>query len=351
MMKATGSWTDHVIIRNIDGQYHTICKCDTCKKETRSRGRPLAARWCEHLVCECEGLNESQKMTLALKSNARRVKKWREEREQCLEEERKRIRHDEDRNHNLDDDALVDEEDELCWEQSKRYRQSTLDEPQNASTFDRCDDDRKERINDAVMRFVCGCGLAFKLIDSTFFRDMIKELNEAYYRKLPKCDAFRRTYLPKLYTRTVQQVGDMWRLEGNLPRTFGFDGYTSKADGEQVINCTKTVQDKTAFVVCIDPERQSENADYLARKVMEEMEKVLSETPLRTVEEAYAGVVADNTSTNRKAFRAPGPSRKPPTTRHFMLKVMLHDSSRLPHHLFAFICYKQQALDTNTHNS
>ena len=36
---------------------------------------------------------------------------------------------------------------------------------------------------------------------------------------------------------------------------------------------------------------------------MEEMEKVLSESPLRTVEEAYAGVVADNTSTNRKAFK------------------------------------------------
>ena len=31
-----------------------------------------------------------------------------------------------------------------------------------------------------------------------------------------------------------------------------------------------------------------------------------------------------------------------------MLKVMLYDSSRLPPHLFAFICREKQALKTNS---
>lgn len=258
-------------------------KCDASKSLQ-------AAAWNDHLVCDCRGANITPaiKVRLANSCNTKKIKAWKKDKEEAKKRAATATA------------ASTEAQDEDDEPPSKKMKQPRIDEVPNF--VDHCDDARASIINQALMRFICGCGLAFNLIDSSFFRDFVKSLNQAYARKMPKQDAFRNTHLPDLYNKIVQAISRMWYDEGNLPKTFGFDGYTDKANGNQVVNCTETVSDKTAFVACIDPEGNSENAEFLAKTVIEQIEKVKDENPPRSVEDAYAGIVADNTQTNLNAF-------------------------------------------------
>ena len=80
-------------------------------------------------------------------------------------------------------------------------------------------------------------------------------------------------HLPSLYNKLKARIAEMWFKEGNKPKTFGFDGYTDKANGNQVVNCTETVTDKTAFAACIDAEGKSENAQFLAKTALDEISR------------------------------------------------------------------------------
>ncbi len=83
--------------------------------------------------------------------------------------------------------------------------------------------------------------------------------------------------------------------------TKGWDGYTS-ATNKSVINITDTVADLTAFSKCVDPEDNVEDAKFLADLIIKEMEKAVAGNPNLSVEEAFAGCVADNVRCNMNAF-------------------------------------------------
>lgn len=270
-----------------DGQRVFQCKGKDCTKTKKVsiNKRPQASCWFDHLICECKGVDEGTKVKLAEKASSKKVKEWKKSRDNAMKEK-------------ITNEIRTAPESENI-PAAKRWKQISLDDSENV--FDHCDAKRFDDINEAITKCICGNGLSFNLIDSVFFRDLVKKLNSAYHKKMPKQDAFRNTHLPSLYSKTIQQVAEMWNEDGNLPKTFGFDGYTNKGNGLQVLNCTESVGDKTAFVICIDPEEQSEDAQFLAKNVMLQLEKVANYG--RSVEEAYAGVVADNTSTNYSAFK------------------------------------------------
>ena len=167
---------------------------------------------------------------------------------------------------------------------------------------DWCDDARAEAIILAITTFLVGCALPFTIVESIFFIEMITTLNSAFIKFLPKREAFRRTWAPKIFESTVTGIDKMWASLGNPLRTFGFDGFKTEA-GTHVINCTETSGDKTAFKSCIDPGERCEDAKFYA-DLMEKELRAGAEAAGRSVEETYAGVVADNVSYNRNAFDA-----------------------------------------------
>ena len=58
---------------------------------------------------------------------------------------------------------------------------------------------------------------------------MIQALNSAYIKFLPKSEAFRRNYAPKIFDETVVNTGKMWATLGNPKRASGFSGFTTES--------------------------------------------------------------------------------------------------------------------------
>ena len=129
---------------------------------------------------------------------------------------------------------------------------------------------------------------------------MIGALNSAYLKYLPKVRAFRQTHLPVLFSDTVKNIGEMWRLIRFPLLTMGYNGHTNDV-GNQVLILTETAEDKTAFVKCVNPNENTESGEWIAKTIMEEMEKVTTESSPRNAEDIYVGTVCDNVSCNRTA--------------------------------------------------
>ncbi|KAJ8610757.1 hypothetical protein CTAYLR_010575 [Chrysophaeum taylorii] len=127
---------------------------------------------------------------------------------------------------------------------------------------------------------------------------MIKPLNAPYVNHLPKSEAFRRTWTPRLFEETVQNINKMWFATGNFARTLGFDGFKTET-GTHVIIVTECSGEKTAFKACVDPGEHREDAPFYNNLIISQLVSGAGEKP---VEEVYAGVVADNVRYNRSAF-------------------------------------------------
>ena len=89
----------------------------------------------------------------------------------------------------------------------------------------------------------------------------------------------------------------MWKDMGNPLRTFGFDGFKTEA-GTHVVNCTETSGNKTAFKNFVDPGEHREDAKFYEELIEAELRSGALAAG-RSVEDTYAGVVADNERCNR----------------------------------------------------
>jgi hypothetical protein len=166
---------------------------------------------------------------------------------------------------------------------------------------DKCNPGRATRITEAITKFIVGCALPFLIVESVFFISMINELNGAYVKHLPKVDAFRTKWMPELFDDTVKKLAIMWRELGDPLLTLGFDGFKTEAD-THVVNCTETAGDKTAFKSCVEPnETEREDGAFYARLIEKELKDGAAARG-KSVEDTYAGVVADNVVYNRVAF-------------------------------------------------
>ena len=79
------------------------------------------------------------------------------------------------------------------------------------------------------------------------------------------------------------------------------DGYKGQTC-DSVVNFTETALGKSAFVKCIDPGTNQQNAAFYAREMTQIMEDRATSRRIASVEESQAGCVADNTTTNMSAF-------------------------------------------------
>jgi hypothetical protein len=222
-----GNWLKYVDIEEEqNGEKTVTCRTAGCNKIRKvGTGRKLSAsKWYEHLICDCSELPFADKKKLSFECRTKKVLDW------------KREWKDKEEAQAMEEVDNLEEEEEEFLATKKRMRQSSLLEERNYATFDSCDAARAKVINEQVTRFVVGCGVPFNIINSKFFRDMCKSMNGAYHKQMPKANAFRITHLPKLYNTTVEDIKEMWKKQGDPPRTFGFDGFTSKGDGTQVIN-------------------------------------------------------------------------------------------------------------------
>jgi len=180
----------------------------------------------------------------------------------------------------------------------RKSRQMTL---YDVGSLDHCDEETRAKIiTNSICQFLDGTATAFTVVESSFFIDMIRSLNSAYLKFLPKSDAFRRTYLPALFQDTLKEIRKMWQLQGNPELTIGYDGHTND-NSNTVLIITETSEKLTAFKDCVDPKEDSESGEWIANTIMAQMEKVTEAE--KSVETVYAGTVCDNVSCNSAASR------------------------------------------------
>ena len=122
----------------------------------------------------------------------------------------------------------------------------------------------------------------------------------------------------------------MWNDKGNPYRTMGYDGHTGEINNHVVI-VTETVEDQTAFVTCLDAKEQKENQEWIAKNIMDELEK--KTTASLGVEQVFAGIVSDNVRVNKSAakiIRQKYPKLFTPGCCTHIFDLLIEDVAKLP---------------------
>ena len=242
---------------------------------TRRTAKFTTSKWADHLAVDCRFASE------IIKDNVRQMHKTK----RVLETE---SHHDSEASRS----SIISSKSEHSEPAFKKQR--IIDR------FDHCDQHRADIIVDKINRFLVGCAIAFNVTNTFFFIDMIRSLNSAAVKFIPKSDSFRRVHLPSLFKSTVEDVRKMW-CSRQLPyRTIGFDGFKTEV-GTHVVNVTETSGRVSAFVACIDPQGQREDGQFYADAISEQLEEG-AKASQQPVESLYSGGVADNVSYNRRAF-------------------------------------------------
>ena len=170
-----------------------------------------------------------------------------------------------------------------------------------ASFADHCDSVRAAAITFAIVQFIVGCALPFNIVNTIFFIGMIRELNAAYLRYLPKVDSFRRKWLPELYTATKSHVVAFFQSQGALSlRTLGFDGFKTVGN-QHVVIVVETCKALTAMCEIVDPGTRHEDAAFYAQELQRILESRAAAAS-KPVQEVFCGVVGDNVRYNRNAL-------------------------------------------------
>lgn len=242
---------------------------------TRRTAQFTSSKWADHFVVDCRFATEQ------VKENVREVHKT-----------KRVLESDSYKNSEPSQSSFISTHSARSEPKFKKQRV--------IERYDYCDQHRADIIVDKINRFLVGCAIPFNVTNSFLFIDMIKALNSAAVKFVPKSDSFRRTHLPNLFKNTVEDVRKMWSSRQMPFRTIGFDGFKTEI-GTHVVNVTETSGNISAFVACIDPEGQRENGEFYAHAICEQLE-LGAKAVNRPVEEVYAGCVADNVSYNRTAF-------------------------------------------------
>jgi hypothetical protein len=257
------------------------CNRGSCGKK-RVTQQWQATVWAEHICLECRGASDEDKLKVFNAHKSEKLQRLFTPRAPAWTSQQGRA------------GSGAEGENDVV-QPLKKQKSSTI------KRVDFCDKERADRIMEKITRFIVGCALSFLIIESVFFLDLLASLNTAFMVYLVKSDAFRTTWVPRLFESTVLQVADMWVAMGSPLRTLGFDGFKTEA-GTHVVNCTESALDKTAFTSCVDPGERHEDHKFYAEVIIAELEKGASAAN-KSVEETYAGVVADNVEYNMAAFR------------------------------------------------
>ena len=207
----------------------------------------------------------------------------------------------------------------------KKMKQPTID-----SSLDKCSPERAKMTTRFLTKFIVSNAIPFTIVQSESFIEMIGALNKAYLPYLPKVDKFRTTCLEELFQNNKKKINAMWNDKGNPYRTMGYDGHTGEINNHVVI-VTEKVEDQTALVTCLDAKEQKENQEWIAKNLMDELEK--KTTASLGVEQVFAGIVSDNVRVNKSAakiIRQKYPKLFTPGCCTHIFDLLIEDVAKLP---------------------
>ena len=147
---------------------------------------------------------------------------------------------------------------------------------------------------------IVACALSFNLVNCVFFVSMVRALNAAYVPYLPKCDAFRRTWVPKLYETTKEHVTKFLSVTSGK-RTLGFDGFKTVVG--HVVIIIELIAAYTVMCAMIDPGQDHENAAFYAKTLETTLRRRAADAGM-SVEDVFCAIVGDNVRYNRNALAA-----------------------------------------------
>lgn len=170
-------------------------------------------------------------------------------------------------------------------------KQSTLD-----NRIPICTRTDYESITFSMMAFLTYCALPFLVVESSAFLAMIKALNPAYYKMMPKADAFTTTWLPKLYDSVKNKVEDFWKTNRNRFRMVGIDDCTDEMSTKVMI-LTDAIREKVTFARAVALGENGADAKHICG-LLRDYVREQAEAVQKAVEDVFACIVFDTTSTN-----------------------------------------------------
>lgn len=275
---------DYVEKQSTDQQGRTIWKCSIGQCDaTRKTKEFTSTKWAEHVLKECQIATKEIKMRVAqnYKSKASGT-----------------VQNEQSMTSNSSKRSYCVIEKEFSCEEGRQRKQCRINE-----YADHCSESRAKDIIEKITAFLVGCAIPFSIVNSSFFLNMIKSLNSAALRFIPHSKSFVNTHLPYLFKDTAEKISQLWKCSESTYklRTIGFDAFTNEM-GESIVNITETSNGMSSFLDCIDPKEHREDSEFYATVIDKQLKKASVHSKL-PVEELFCGIVADNVSCNRAAFR------------------------------------------------
>lgn len=134
-----------------------------------------------------------------------------------------------------------------------------------------------------------------------FFISMITSLNSAFIRYLMKRKAFLNVWFPRLFDVTVVEVDNMWKYSNSPLLALGFDSMRTHL-GKDLIVITETAGNRSSLRSVVVSGERHENSELYAEIAKAELTRGANKKG-KSEKDFFAGVVADNVSTNRADFR------------------------------------------------
>lgn len=132
-------------------------------------------------------------------------------------------------------------------QKSERHRTPSRTRTILTNFLDSVSTEQKQRIDNYIGRFFVGCNIPFSIIDSSFFKEMVRELRPAYS---PPCSKTLSTsILDKIYENVLTEDGRKLSAESVML----IDGWKNSANNtKQVVTIIHSSDGDNAFIDAVD---------------------------------------------------------------------------------------------------
>ncbi|XP_077282358.1 uncharacterized protein LOC143908538 [Temnothorax americanus] len=107
--------------------------------------------------------------------------------------------------------------------------------------LDKISDKDEVRINEAFMKFFCGCNVPFEAVESDHFLNLMKTMRPAY--KPPTKEMLKNSFLHNLHKQLITDESTLVNSDGIL-----MIKQTSFQNSKQIVTFAKTVQGKIFYL-------------------------------------------------------------------------------------------------------
>jgi hypothetical protein len=192
---------DNILVEVVqDGNLSQTCR--HCKKN-RTCKQTLATVWSKHFVDPkgCPDAPFYVRRAIAAESSSAEVKRLAESQGWFLE-----LRRNPAAGVKEEDEAFAVDDGQKPRATKRIKSVDTCSEP-----LDGCCQAQADSISMKIMEFLTACGHSLLLVQSPFFIELLRSLNQAYVdRYLSKAPVFVQAWLPKLYQSVKKQLANLW---------------------------------------------------------------------------------------------------------------------------------------------